>query len=544
MSGRSKLRIALAQHDFPVGAVAANRERVASLIAAARDASAHLVAFPELALSGYPPEDLLYRRAFVDACREAAQDLAGAAHAIEAVVGVPLENAGALRNAALWLADGMLADCYAKQELPNHTVFDEKRYFESGAQRALVREVAGTRVAVIVCEDVWVEGPAAQAAAAGAELLLVINASPFERGKDVRRIARLGAVAQMHGLGIAYLNCVGGQDDLVFDGGSLLVDGDGRVAARAVACEEALLLADFDPATRRFRTLAWRDEHDTGEEAQVYRAAMLATADYVGKNGFPGALLGLSGGIDSALVLAIAADALGPERVTAVMLPSRYTSRLSTDLATAQAQALNVELLELPIEGPFRAFLDVLAPHFAGQPPDIAEENLQSRSRGALLMALSNRGGRLLLSTGNKSEMAVGYATLYGDMCGGFAPIKDLYKTEVYALARWRNRDGETIPQGVIERAPSAELRHHQTDQDSLPPYEVLDAILRGFIDEERSLGELLAEGVASEPEIARVVRLVLGSEFKRRQAAPGPKLGRRAFGRDRRYPITGGWKG
>jgi NAD+ synthase (glutamine-hydrolysing) len=538
------LRIALAQHDFAVGAVRANGERIADLIAQARAAGAHLAAFPELALSGYPPEDLLFRRTFVEVCARAAADLAAAAMGIEAIVGAPVESGNALRNAALWLADGACRDCYAKQELPNHTVFDEKRYFRPGPPEALVREVAGVRVAVVVCEDIWVEAPAAQAAAAGAELLLVINASPFERGKDARRSAQLSMRARDHGLAIAYLNCVGGQDDLVFDGGSLLVDADGRVAARAEACADVLLLADFNAASRRFSVVDWQPEGDPDEESLVYRASCRASADYVGKNRFPGVLLGLSGGIDSALVAAIAVDALGPERVTAVMLPSRFTSRLSTDLATAQARAMGVELLELPIEGPFAAFMAVLAERFAGQPPDITEENLQSRSRGALLMALSNRSGRLLLTTGNKSEMAVGYATLYGDMCGGFAPIKDLYKTEVYALARWRNREHELIPRGVIERPPSAELRDNQTDQDSLPPYDRLDAILRGFIDAERGIDELVAEGIATEDEITRVVRLVLNSEFKRRQSAPGPKLGPRAFGRDRRYPLSSGWKG
>ncbi len=538
------LRIALAQCDFAVGAVAANAARIASLMAEARDGGAHLAVFPELAVSGYPPEDLLYRRAFVEACAAAAEALAAATQDLEAVVGTPATSDGALRNAALWFADGRRVACYAKQELPNHTVFDEKRYFTAGPAQPLLREVAGVQVAVIVCEDAWVEGPAAQAAAAGAQLLLVINASPFERGKDVRREALLSARARQHGMAIAYVNCVGGQDDLVFDGGSLLVDSDGRVAARAEACVETLLLADFDPALRRFSTVDWLSESDGGVESQVYRAAVRATADYVEKNRFPGVLLGLSGGIDSALVLAIAVDALGPERVTAVMLPSRYTSQLSTDLATAQAGTLGVSLLELPIESPFQAFMGVLAPQFEGQPPDVTEENLQSRSRGALLMALSNRGGRLLLTTGNKSEMAVGYATLYGDMCGGFAPIKDLYKTEVFALARWRNRSVEVIPAGVIERPPSAELREGQTDQDSLPPYEVLDAMLRGFIDEDRSIAELVAEGIAEQAVVERVTRLVLGSEFKRRQSAPGPKLGPRAFGRDRRYPVTSGWKG
>lgn len=538
------LRLALAQHDFAVGAVRANAARMAALIAEARTAGARIVAFPELALSGYPPEDLLFRRAFVEACAVSAAELASEASGIEAIVGAPVESGNALRNAALWLGNGRRLDTYAKQELPNHTVFDEKRYFRPGPPEALVRQVEGVRVGVIVCEDLWVEAPAAQAAAAGAELLLVLNASPFERGKDARRIALLQTRARDLGVAIAYLNCVGGQDDLVFDGGSLLVDADGRISARAAACRDALLLADFDPSSRRFVTFDWPLEHDPEPEAQVYRAAVRGTADYVGKNGFPGALLGLSGGIDSALVLAIAVDALGADRVTAVMLPSRFTSSLSTDLATDQARRLGVELLDLPIEAPFRAFMDVLAPRFAGQPADITEENLQSRSRGALLMALSNRSGRMLLTTGNKSEMAVGYATLYGDMCGGFAPIKDLYKTEVYALARWRNRGQEVIPPGVIERAPSAELRENQTDQDSLPPYDVLDALLRGFIDEERSLDELLSSGVASEAEVTRVARLVLGSEFKRRQSAPGPKLGPRAFGRDRRYPITSGWKG
>ncbi|HSM94536.1 MAG TPA: NAD+ synthase, partial [Rhizomicrobium sp.] len=365
---------------------------------------------------------------------------------------------------------------------------------------------------------------------------------PFDVGKAAAREELLARRARENRVSIAYLNLVGGQDDLVFDGGSLLVERDGTIAARAPSCVDALLLAEYDNAAHKFRALDWPLDKDDSREARVYAAIVRGIRDYIGKNHFPGAILGLSGGIDSALTFALAVDALGADKVTTVRLPSRYTSDLSNDLAAEQARVLGAEMLTIPIERPYDGFLDALAPAFACRAADVTEENLQSRCRGTILMALSNKTGRMLLTTGNKSEYATGYATIYGDMCGGYAPLKDCYKELVYALARWRNRAGEVVPQAVIERAPSAELRENQTDQDSLPPYEVLDAILDRFVEAEQSQAEIVAAGF-DEATVRRVARLVLASEYKRRQAAPGPKISTRAFGRDRRYPISSGWR-
>jgi len=534
------LRFALAQYDFPVGAVARNGERVRELIQTARAAGVQLVAFPELTLSGYPPEDLLLRPSFLAACERELVAVAQATHGIAAYVGHP-HTLGEVYNAASLLADGAVAFTAHKQALPNYTVFDEKRYFRPGHD-STATDFAGMRIGWLVCEDIWEPEPAALAAAKGAELLVVINASPFDLEKSTQREELLARRARENSVAIAYLNLVGGQDDLLFDGGSLLIEPDGRIAARAPVFVDAMLVAEYDNAARRFRALDWPVENDSSREARVYAGLVRGVRDYIEKNHFPGVLLGLSGGIDSALTLALAVDALGPERVTGVRLPSRYTTDLSNDLAEQQANAMGVQLLTIPIETPYVGFLDALAPAFLGKRADITEENLQSRCRGAILMALSNKLGRMLLTTGNKSEYAVGYATIYGDMCGGYAPIKDCYKQLVYALARWRNRAGEVIPAAVIERAPSAELRENQTDQDSLPAYEVLDAVLERFIEGEQSQAEIVAAGF-DEAVVRRVAKLVLASEYKRRQAAPGPKISTRAFGRDRRYPISSGWR-
>jgi NAD+ synthase (glutamine-hydrolysing) len=534
------LRFALAQFDFPVGAIVRNGERVRELMAQARDRhGAQLIAFPELTLSGYPPEDLLLRPSFLAACQRELAAVTQSAQGIAAYVGHP-HSMGEVYNAASLLADGHVVFTAHKQALPNYTVFDEKRYFRPGHD-SVVTDFAGVRIGWLVCEDIWEPEPAARAAAQGAELLIVINASPFDVGKAAQREELLARRARENNVAIAYLNLVGGQDDLLFDGGSLLVEADGRIAARAPAFVDALLIAEYDAATRRFRAEDWPIETDTSHAARVYAGLVRGVRDYVEKNHFPGVLLGLSGGIDSALTLAIAVDALGANRVTAVMLPTRYTAQLSLHEAKAQSENLGVEYHVLPIEPPFQSFLDMFAPAFAGRAADVTEENLQSRCRGVILMAFSNKFGRMLLSTGNKSEMAVGYATIYGDMCGGYAPLKDCYKELVYALARWRNGQGEMIPQAVIDRAPSAELRDNQTDQDSLPPYDVLDAILQRFIEGEQSQAEIIASGF-DEATVRRVARLVLASEHKRRQSAPGPKVSTRAFGRDRRYPISSGW--
>ncbi|MCK9366294.1 MAG: NAD+ synthase [Metallibacterium scheffleri] len=543
------LRLALAQHDFPVGAIAANAARMRELAARARAQGAQLVAFPELALCGYPPEDLLLRPSFLAAGTHALQRLAAELPiGLAALIG-HAESADAVFNAASLLRGGHVEQTYRKQQLPNYAVFDEKRYFHAG-HGSVVVDVDGVRIGVLICEDIWHAAPAAAARVAGAELLLVINASPYDRAHAAQRELALALRARANALPIAYVNLVGGQDDLLFDGGALLVQADGSIAARAPAFVDALLLVEYDNAVRRLRALDWPLPQGDAI-AVLYAGLVRGIRDYVRKNGFHDVLLGLSGGIDSALTLALAVDALGAEHVRGYRLPSRYTSDLSGREADAQARKLGVRCAELPIEPGFEALLHTLAPEFAGSAPDLTEENLQSRIRGVLLMALSNKFGALLLSTGNKSELAVGYATLYGDMCGAYAPLKDVYKTTVYALARWRNQKesgtldsaaGEVIPHAVIARAPSAELRAGQTDQDSLPPYDLLDAILERFVEGEQSQAEIVAAGFDAET-VRRVARMVLVNEFKRRQAAPGPKVTTRAFGRERRYPITSGWR-
>jgi NAD+ synthetase len=542
----TKLRVALAQCAFRVGDIAGNTRLIADGIAHARGAlGADLVLFPELSLCGYPPEDLLLRPSFLAACEAALDELALQSTGIVVVVGHPLRVDGALFNALSVLRDGRVAASYRKQALPNYAVFDEHRYFVCG-DAPLVVDVCGVRVGLLVCEDVWHADLVRAAAQQGAALLLVANASPFERDKHAEREAMMRQRAGETGCALVYLNRVGGQDELVFDGTSLLVDANGTLHPPARAFETAWLAVDFDGVARRFSPRLWPQENERDASALAYRAIVCGLRDYVHHNGFKNVLLGLSGGVDSALTLAMAVDALGAQHVTAVRLPSRYTADLSNDLAAQQAQRLGVQLHTLPIGAAFSGFLDILAPLFADQASDQTEENLQSRCRGALLMALANKFGGLLITTGNKSEYAVGYATIYGDMCGGYAPLKDLYKTEVYALCRYRNAqvgegEAEVIPQAVIERPPSAELRDNQTDQDSLPPYEVLDAILTAWVDQERSRDEIVAMGFDRDT-VDRIVRLVAISEWKRRQAAPGPKVSRRAFGRERRYPISNAW--
>jgi NAD+ synthetase len=544
------LRIAMAQFDFPVGAVAANADRIAQMIAVARDEyGADVVLFPELALSGYPPEDLLLRPRFLADCEEAIRRIAQGVQGIVAVVGWPQAAGAVVYNAASVLRDGAVAQTYRKRELPNYAVFDERRYFDVDPDgEPCVFEVDGTRVGLVICEDLWFPEPLARTTAEGAQLVLVPNASPFERDKHAQRDGLLSERVQESGVALAYLNVVGGQDAVVFDGASVIADGDGHVHPAAEAFEDHWLVADFDGDTRKFTPVRWPAEAEESRDALAWRAIVRGVRDYCGKNGFTKVWLGLSGGIDSAMVLALAVDALGADNVTAVRLPSRYTADLSNDLATVQCRALGVRLEAVSIEKPFAGFLEALSPMFDGKPVDVTEENLQSRCRGVILMALANKFGGLLLTTGNKSEYAVGYATIYGDMCGGYAPIKDLYKTEVYALARWRNAFGGTAPHGgmvipdaVIDRAPSAELRENQKDQDSLPPYDVLDAILYRHVDLEQSRDEIVSAGFDAAT-VERVLRLVRISEWKRHQSAPGPKVSRRAFGRERRYPITNGY--
>ena len=535
------MRIALAQFDFPVGDVAGNAGRIIEFIEEARDEwGAELVLFPELALSGYPPEDLLLRPGFLTDCHREMERIAAATIGIVAVVGWPESHGPIVYNAASILRDGRLQRTYRKRELPNYAVFDERRYFEVDTDGGdCVFELDGVQVGLLICEDMWFAEPLHSTIAAGAQLIVSINASPFERDKHARRDALLEDATRRFGVPIAYLNCVGGQDAVVFDGGSLVAEGDGTVRPAAAAFTEQMLVVDFDPESRQFNAVQWMEDGDESRDALAWRAVVRGTRDYCRKNGFQKAWLGLSGGLDSAVVLAIAVDALGAENVTAVRMPSRYTAGMSNDLAAEQCAEQGVEMLTLPIEQPFQGFLDALAGSFEGQAVDTTEENLQSRTRGTLLMALSNKFGGMVLTTGNKSEYAVGYATIYGDMNGGYAPLKDLYKTEVFELARWRNTVGDpVIPVGVIQRRPSAELRPDQTDQDSLPPYDVLDAILARYIDHEQSGAEIAAAGFDNAT-VQKVLKLVRTSEWKRHQAAPGPKVSRRAFGRERRYPIT-----
>lgn len=543
----ASIRIAMAQFDFPVGDVAGNTERIIEMIGQARDEyGAELVMFPELAVSGYPPEDLLLRPGFLYECEQAMTRIAAACRGITAVVGWPQAAGAVVYNAASVLRDGLVEQTYRKRELPNYAVFDERRYFDVDPDGgSCVFEVNGVPVGLLICEDLWFAEPLADTVRAGAQLVMVPNASPYERGKHAQRDAVLAARTRESGAAIAYLNVVGGQDALVFDGASVVADGDGTVHPAAAAFVDQWLVVEYDGETRRFMPHVWMDDGDESMDALAWRAVTRGIQDYCRKNGFRKVWLGLSGGIDSALVLAMAVDAMGAENVTAVRLPSRYTAGLSNDLAAEQCQALGVKLEAVSIEPAFKGLMESLAPMFEGTTPDVTEENLQSRSRGVILMALANKFGGLLLTTGNKSEYAVGYATIYGDMCGGYAPLKDLYKTEVFGLSKWRNTVGgaPVIPPAVISRPPSAELRENQLDQDSLPTYDVLDGILYRYIDQEQSRTEIVAAGYDATV-VDRVLRLVRISEWKRHQAAPGPKVSRRAFGRERRYPISNGYKG
>ncbi|EXJ15209.1 NAD+ synthase [Imhoffiella purpurea] len=535
-------RIQIAQINPLVGDVAGNAERVIAAAGVAREAGAHMVLFPELVLTGYPPEDLLLRPEFMRRVESALERISAESFGIALVLGYPRAAVGGLFNVAGVWRDGELVAEYAKQHLPNYSVFDEKRYFMPGST-ATVFEHRGLRFGLTVCEDIWQDGPAGQAAEAGAQVLLNINASPFHAGKPQERETLLGRRARDHGLPILYANLVGGQDELVFDGASFAVDRDGRVVRRAPAFVECDLGIEIEGDETGVRVLPGPDEEPSplDPDAVVYQALVLGVRDYVRKNGFKGAVLGLSGGIDSALTLAIAVDALGADRVEVVLMPSRYTAGMSNEDALEEAERLGVASRTIAIEPAFRTFLEMLEPAFAGQPVDVTEENIQARCRGIILMAISNKSGRILLTTGNKSEMSVGYATLYGDMAGGFAPIKDVPKMLVYRLARYRNRLGEVIPERVLTRAPSAELRPDQTDQDSLPPYETLDDILRLYIEEDEGVEAIVARGYPSDV-VRRVARLVDRNEYKRRQAPPGVRISKRAFGRDRRYPITSGF--
>jgi NAD+ synthase (glutamine-hydrolysing) len=537
-----RLKLALAQLNLLVGDVSGNLARVIAESRRARATlGADLVVFPELTLSAYPPEDLLFHRGLRLQIDAALEQLKSAVPDVGVLVGYP-EYAGAdIYNSAQLFHDGRAMAKHRKACLPNYKVFDEKRYFKAGNGASVV-DYQGFRLGLLICEDLWEPEPALAARAAGAELLVVINASPYEIHKQRERERVAADRVHEVRLPLAYVNLLGGQDELVFDGNSFVMDAAGRIVMRAPALEEGLYLAEFERRGGAVIPLEAAVAPELSADASVYHALVLGVRDYVGKHGFPGVIMGLSGGVDSALTLAIAVDALGAERVQAVMMPSRYTSDMSREDSMAQARTLGVKLSSISIEGMFEATLAALATEFRGLSPDATEENIQARCRGVLLMAISNKTRRMLLTTGNKSEMAVGYATLYGDMAGGFAPIKDCNKLLVYRLARYRNALSPVIPQRVIDRAPSAELRHDQKDTDSLPPYEVLDPILEAFIEDDLSVDEIVARGF-DRAVVTRVLEMVKRNEYKRRQAPPGVRVSRRAFGRDWRYPITNGYR-
>ncbi len=537
-----RLRIALAQLNTLVGGVAANTEKVLAAARRARDElKADLLLCPELSLSGYPPEDLLFHRGFRHQIDAALARLRAEISGIGVLLGYPEYSGQQIYNSAALIDAGAMLANHRKACLPNYRVFDEKRYFEAGAQPT-VTTFHGFRLGLLVCEDIWEPEPAQLAKSDGAELLLVINASPFETGKQRAREEIVRARVRDIGLPVVYLNLVGGQDELVFDGNSFVMDAAGEVVLRLPAYAEVTDVIDFERRDGVVRPLAGAMAAPLEDVASVYQALVLGVRDYVGKHGFPGVVMGLSGGIDSALTLAIAVDAIGADRVHAVMMPTRYTADMSCDDAQEQAKILGVKYSVIPIEPLFETTLASLREEFAGRPVDTTEENIQSRCRMLVLMGISNKTGRMLLTTGNKSEMAVGYATLYGDMAGGFAPIKDCSKMLVYRLSAYRNSLGRVIPQRVIDRPPSAELRPDQKDSDSLPPYDVLDAILEAFIEEDLSVDEICARGF-DRPTVGRVLDLVKRTEYKRRQAPPGVRVSRRAFGRDWRYPITNGYR-
>jgi NAD+ synthase (glutamine-hydrolysing) len=536
------LRVVMAQLNLRVGDVHGNVERIIEASLEAREQwRADVIVFPELTLCGYPPEDLLLRSSMQRRIEQGLQRLQDEVRGIYMVVGYPWLDGDQRYNACAVIADGVLLATYYKQKLPNYRVFDEKRYFVAGFGPCVL-DIKGVQLAVTICEDIWFAEPVAQAKAAGAQLMLSLNASPFHLEKQHERERILAQRVAEAGMPILYVNQVGGQDELVFDGGSCVIDAHGDVVQRAPAFVEGLYPVDF---TVEDGTVMPRPAHCAPVpmlEASVYQALVLGVRDYVQKNGFKGVILGLSGGIDSALTLAVAVDALGAEHVEAVMMPYHYTATISLDDAEAQAKALNVTYRVLPIAPMVDAFLATLAPVFEGLARDTTEENLQARCRGTALMAISNKKGYLVLTTGNKSEMAVGYATLYGDMAGGFDVLKDVPKTLVFRLCEYRNSLGHVIPQRVIDRPPSAELAPDQKDEDSLPAYPVLDEILRLYIEYDLSANAIIAEGFDEEM-VKRVLRLVDINEYKRRQAAVGVRVTQRGFGRDRRYPITSGWR-
>lgn len=527
------MQIAIAQLNATVGDLRDNAKKIIAQANLAKSKGAQLIVTPELALCGYPPEDLLLRQDFIQANATILQEIASNIHGITLIIGHPHQVEGKLYNAASIIQDGKIVSTYSKQHLPNYSVFDEERYFEP-ANQTCVFELSGTKFGILICEDIWKPEPALQCKKAGAEFIITLNASPYHMDKLDMRYDLLIKRAKAIELPIIYANLVGGQDELVFDGASFVVNSNGEITQQAPSFVESLTLVALDNKqpinTEIIKPLSL--------EAMVYNALKLGLTDYINKNGFPGVVLGLSGGIDSALTLAIAVDALGADRVKVMMMSSQFTANMSVDDAVDMAERVNVKYSQIPIKDLFESFKLALSDEFKDLAEDTTEENLQARIRGTLLMAMSNKFGCIVLTTGNKSETAVGYSTLYGDMAGGFSLLKDVPKTLVYRLARFRNQQSEVIPERIITRPPSAELRADQTDQDSLPPYEILDAIMQAYVEDDMSIEQIVALGY-SNSDVNRVITLIDRNEYKRRQAPIGVRITQRGFGKDRRYPIT-----
>jgi len=541
-SNFTPIRMAIAQLNFLVGDIHANAQKIITHAKLARDKhQAQLLILPELALTGYPPEDLLFREDFHLQIQQAIKLIARDTSGIDIVFGYPEKTAQGIYNAASLLSNGQIVATYHKQCLPNYGVFDEKRYFISGNESCVIT-YQGIKLGLLICEDLWFKEPVLKAKQAGAELILSLNASPFDLDKESTRVKVIRERIAESGLGIIYAHGTGGQDEIVFDGGSCVFNAQAEICYQAAYFQETLMLIDVKKDGSQLKFGKQITASSITEEYLAYSALVLGVKDYVHKNNFPGVLVGLSGGIDSALTLAIAVDALGADKVHAVSMPSPYTSQLSIDLAQEMADLLKVKLSLIRIDAIVNGFTQALATDLAGYLADQTEENIQARCRGTLLMALSNKTSKLVLTTGNKSEMAVGYATLYGDMAGGFAVLKDVYKTLVYRLADYRNALARSIPQPIIDRPPTAELKPDQTDQDTLPPYAILDKILQLYIEGDQSAQAIISMGF-DENTVKAVIRMVDRNEYKRRQAPPGIRITQRAFGRDRRYPITNGFK-
>ncbi len=535
------IRVTLVQHRFPVGDIDGNVQKILEFSEQAIADKSDLIIFPELTLTGYPPEDLLLRPSLGIRIKDALKKIFDAKLAIAIVFGYPQREDGKLYNKAMVVDKGQVIADYRKQHLPNYQVFDEKRYFAKGADTCIF-EFKGAKISLSICEDIWYEGPARRAFEAGAQINLNINGSPYSINRTYERHEQVSKVVKQWPMTTLYINHVGGQDELVFDGGSFVVNPDGEIAHSVPSFEEVVSTVDLVQTDGQWYVQGGHLNEEPSIEASLYEALKVGLADYVNRNGFPGVILGLSGGIDSALSAAIAVDALGADRVMGVMMPYQYTAKMSLEDAETEANLLGIRYEVLPIGAPFESALDTLTPVFGAKKVDVTEQNMQSRMRGLFLMALSNKLGFMVLTTGNKSEMAVGYATLYGDMCGGYNCLKDVPKTWVYKLSTWRNTQSLVIPERVITRPPSAELAPDQLDEDSLPPYDILDEIIERYVERDESLDQIVDAGFDADVAF-RVIRLIDINEYKRRQAPEGVRISKRGFGRDRRYPITHGWK-